>query len=598
MARLNEAPLQTETVEALKRRFIRQNRDLAKINTHQSLRIRMLEVEQSRLQTENLALREDIIRLQNQLSDSNSTVNVSELDLVRQSLQRKLEDILGVVSELGQLKGPERPKRQSDPSSWRPAIPNLRLAGQELRMPAIVEGKQYSRRTMDEEEIRALRLSDQSNESPDLGPPPVGHFDYADPIKFDRPEPIEQSAGCDEVEAIPAELAVNLETRRRRRDTQSRMQDLDAKEPDTEEIPAKKPTVPTRTSTKRKLSVCESEEPTVSHSSEPFNFTRKSASAQELRKTSSTEAISSSPTKLDMTEWINEEAPRERRVLGDKSVNMSPRKIVVGKRTDKSVKPPSESLDLPKPRARRPKVTSIIPIPVQSQPDALVNQVETGLPPKTPSASLFSPTSEPPSTSSTNPDTAMSANLEGMDGTTRPSRRARAAVSYAEPSLNTKMRRPTTELVAAIYPSKVGLSAGKKGEVPAKQEGGGEKMWRDVPAGNGSVIGEQKSPSLSRREGSKIGSPSLISKMGDGAGELEGRMRGLEIRGVESGVEDVQHRRSVSAELRKTRRHSSVTGLLDAEGSSSPRTKSSLENSPNVEDGQVEGRPSLIRATT
>ncbi|TKX23174.1 shugoshin C terminus-like protein [Elsinoe australis] len=80
--------------------------------------------------------------------------------------------------------------------------------------------------------------------------------------------------------------------------------------------------------------------------------------------------------------------------------------------------------------------SSTLPIPVQAQPDRPVETIEPEkLPPKTPSADLFSPTPEPSSVTSTQPhDAATSANLEGLDGTARPSRRARAAVSYAEPS--------------------------------------------------------------------------------------------------------------------------------------------------------------------
>ncbi|TKX21435.1 shugoshin-like protein [Elsinoe australis] len=629
MARLNEAPLQTESVEALKRRFIRQNRDLARINTHQSLRIRALEVEQSRLQSENLSLREEIIRLQNQLSDSSHNVQLSDLDVVRQDLQRRVEEILGVVSELGQLKKREQPKRQSNPSSWRPAIPNLRLAGPELRMPAIVEGKQYPRRTLDADEIRELRLSDQSNESPDLGPPPVAHFDYADPIKFDRPEPIEQSTGeAAEVEIIPAEMAINLETRRKRKDAQSKtLGDASSDETVGTKLVSKKGTAP-RTSTKRKLSVCESEDLSTVQASEPFNFTRRSASAQELRQSDSTEALTSSPVKLDMTEWINEEVPKERKILGNKSVNMSPRKVVVGKPTEKpSLKGSAhDSHDIPKPRARRPKASSTLPFPVQAQPDPPVETIEPEkLPPKTPSADLFSPTSEPSSITSTLPhDATTSANLEGLDGTARPSRRVRAAVSYAEPSLNTKMRRPTKELVAAVYPAKAGdnNSATKRSSsaplIKKEEEADGDQGWKDLapstsaglrsPLLANSDVAESRiaSPPSSTRSGSSTAiqalrraeRPKSVAEIRVGAGEkgLEDRMREMEL----EGFKDVEggHRRVASAELRRTRRHSSIASVVEAEAaSSSPRGKSSLENSPVLEQGMAE-RPGLARSTS
>ena len=59
-----------------------------------------------------------------------------------------------------------------------------------------------------------------TTDSPDLGPPPVAHFDEGDPIKFDPTEklsPHERSAAST-VEAQP-KLSANLETRRKRRES-------------------------------------------------------------------------------------------------------------------------------------------------------------------------------------------------------------------------------------------------------------------------------------------------------------------------------------------------------------------------------------------
>ena len=54
----------------VKRRFIRQNRELAKNNSSQSLRIRSLELEISKLLSDNLGLREQVLGLQNELYDA------------------------------------------------------------------------------------------------------------------------------------------------------------------------------------------------------------------------------------------------------------------------------------------------------------------------------------------------------------------------------------------------------------------------------------------------------------------------------------------------------------------------------------------------
>ena len=56
--------------DEVKRRFIRQNRELAKNNSSQSLRIRSLEVEVSKLLADNLDLREHILGLENELHNA------------------------------------------------------------------------------------------------------------------------------------------------------------------------------------------------------------------------------------------------------------------------------------------------------------------------------------------------------------------------------------------------------------------------------------------------------------------------------------------------------------------------------------------------
>ena len=87
--------------------------------------------------------------------------------------------------------------------------------------------------------------------------------------------------------------------------------------------------------------------------------------------------------------------------------------------------------------------------------------IPTKFPPKTPDPSTInSPTSLPtaPSSRSKSRDTPPPTDLhpiayDGTDTNTeqaRPSRRARAAVNYAEPNLNRKMRRPTGAMVDAI----------------------------------------------------------------------------------------------------------------------------------------------------
>jgi hypothetical protein len=79
------------------------------------------------------------------------------------------------------------------------------------------------------------------------------------------------------------------------------------------------------------------------------------------------------------------------------------------------------------------------------------------LPPKTPAVEdIFSPPSTEPSTARPeSKDTPPPGHLTSSDQTGlagRPSRRARPQISYKEPALNVKMRRPGKELVDAVQP--------------------------------------------------------------------------------------------------------------------------------------------------
>jgi len=267
---------------------------------------------------ENLSLREEILRLQNQLTLSQPKSETSEVESVRNQLQAKLEEIGSLVAGLGSLQKVERPKKTQDPSTWRPKVPNLHLSGLEPRMPAIAEDKYYPRRTLEAEEIRALRLSDQSNESPDLGPPPVAHFECEDPIKFDPPAPKEPATrDTEDEENIPAEMSVNLETRRKRKDSQSKV------EPNNELLPDVstdvEQTVPIRTSTKRKLNVRDSDDVPKLAPTEDFRYSRRSSNAADIVKSKSTKEATKATPALNAEVQQSVAAPivNERKVLGD-----------------------------------------------------------------------------------------------------------------------------------------------------------------------------------------------------------------------------------------------------------------------------------------
>ena len=156
------------------------------------------------------------------------------------------------------------------------------------------------------------------------------------------------------------------------------------------------------------------------------------------------------------------------------------------------------------------------------------------LQPKTPAPledELFSPTDleEPPSTgpSTSAPQTSemasTSASLEEVVSNTgaaggRGSRRARAPVSYAEPNLRDKMRRPGRQFVDAVAGGRESsakrdssdekdsgnaTATGGRRTVTIKKEKPENSAWKKLPAASPAVTEESKSPLLGKTTRSK-----------------------------------------------------------------------------------------------
>ncbi|KAG9588352.1 hypothetical protein KCU77_g17933, partial [Aureobasidium melanogenum] len=470
MARLNEAPLPTESVDALKRRFVRQNRELAKNNSAQCLRIRALECEVSRLLAENLDLREDIVHLQAQLSESRPRIDSSALVSVKDQLQAKLLEFGALVSELGQIQNnhPSVPQDKShDTSSWRPEVPAAILSGQAPRMDGITEEASSPGGSLRFSHTNPVRLSNHSNPSPDIGSPPIVHFDNEDPIKFDplcaendQPNYNEQDEHpTSDHESLPANLSVNLETRRKRKDSRVQLRRSSLLPPDLDDD--EQPQL-TRTSAKRKLSMRDVEDEVEKRVvRDDFKFSRRSSLAADFMNT---EPVTAPAESLEDTE--TPALLPERKVLGNKSVNVSPRKLSRNtkgkgdlKKEDAPLKPAVKATDRRKSKNPSAKSVTI----ATSEPETIMRTIEIALPselpveeledlaPKTPLPEFFSPTPSEPSTArdegrDTPPPSglkSMSSGPAALNGASRPSRRARAAVNYAEPNLVSKMRRPT-----------------------------------------------------------------------------------------------------------------------------------------------------------
>lgn len=460
--------------DEVKRRFIRQNRELAKNNSNQSLRIRSLEIEVSRLSSNNFELREQVLQLQHEVHLARTQASTVAVRTFKEEMQAKLAELSGIVNGIEEPQDDvaERRKRKSLPQmEFRERQPLTELM-REGQMPTIVEDKQFPRKTLDAQEIKAIRLSDHSsNESPDLGPPPVAHFDTEDPIEF-HAQAARSPAKAAEDDALPASLSVNLETRRKRKDGQPKLEirrrSMLPQSPgkaDGELAPS------LRTGAKRKLADRELDKPMKPPSRGDFTFSRKGA-AEEKKVAVEDVSLRAEPTEtlpVERDAAIVAPSPKPaRKVLGEKSVNQSPRKALIAAEKfnqDDLKKPAGPRFEPSKERKGpgRPRISAIPPPPPPVK-EIAIDTVELppseplvmpDVPPKTPAApDLFSPT---PSEQSARPnesrDTPPPGDLSGMSNTSeasRTSRRARGAVNYAEPSLNAKMRRPSKQMVDAI----------------------------------------------------------------------------------------------------------------------------------------------------
>ena len=91
---------------SVKRRFIRQNREIARVNSTQSLRIRNLEAEISRLLAENISLREQAINSAQEAERWRSSHKViTEVGHLKDRLESRLSEVSALVTELAVLAG-------------------------------------------------------------------------------------------------------------------------------------------------------------------------------------------------------------------------------------------------------------------------------------------------------------------------------------------------------------------------------------------------------------------------------------------------------------------------------------------------------------
>ncbi|KAK6499247.1 hypothetical protein TWF506_003874 [Arthrobotrys conoides] len=145
MAKLSSTNLQPglDDLESLKRRYQRQNRELARANSTQQQTISALNTEISQHSTENLRLRAEIISLRKQLDEKDAQGLTPVSAKAKTLLQEKLAEITGLINELSD-NGVDRTTRI--PGSRFPLAVKPDLTGRERPEGFLADIPEYNER--------------------------------------------------------------------------------------------------------------------------------------------------------------------------------------------------------------------------------------------------------------------------------------------------------------------------------------------------------------------------------------------------------------------------------------------------------------------
>lgn len=383
-------------------------------------------------------------------------------------------------------------------------------------------------------------------------------------------------------------LSVNLEQRRKRKDTgdsstfrrSSTVQSVAASaKPDSSQ--------PLKTSAKRKLNIRDDEERESAArpaqvSPDEFKYSRRIPKDQENVRPVAKAKIKSSIAQGNLvlkedghkTSQPNTVAPSPRKALGPKTTNQdvanSPRKTSKPAPIVEEIKP-IKSGQQKKDSARDKGRDRKGGLPSRSFTEPVLQTTEIEPEPETPAGlDLFSPPDSQPSTIRTEsrdtpPPSGLGESAEGH----RPSRRARASVSYAEPNLRDKMRRPSKALVGAVdgegkMNRPITIPEGNESSqkprptsvVKVKEEPEAEDAWKSENAnsplsGKGPAVNDMMASSVEQRRGraSRPEAPEMAAESGSDSkrgSEVAKKLKAVEVeRGPkqrQSADEDLQKR--------------------------------------------------------
>ena len=458
-----------------------------------------------------MCLREEIIKVHHKFGNECGRFGWDRVGTLKQNMESRLSELGGILQELSEVQGKaaeqcpvklpfinQRSLRGSpDQRQWKPNLNLSDLTGEaDGRLPPIIEDTGFPRQSSEYAHIpnpgigRVLikasndgileKLAKTSNfaDSPELGPPPVALFEERDPI---RSNPTSAKPPIQTEENAPATLFANLEARKKRRES-ILQRDSTSKSDGTEResqnmaLEAKPGTNhPLKSGAKRKFNVRDEDDQMRASTNEndfqnsdakfdPYSETIKSRSNFKTLSIGSESVMSKKAREQRKSEKIKDINPSNtRRVLGPKSVNsdpQSPAKQARSVSNDKGLQKRDDIVKRIRDRNHGKDKQTISNCEKTLKTNEGLNSQDAAalaIPPKTPAVpglDLFSPsTSDPSEQRPELRDTPPPPDLGPDTGTGsfgRASRRSKGGVSYAEPNLRVKMRRPTEDLIDAV----------------------------------------------------------------------------------------------------------------------------------------------------
>jgi hypothetical protein len=307
-----------------------------------------------------------------------------------------------------------------------------------------------------------------TTDSPELGPPPVSRFVDTDPTKIEPPA-LATTASEPEPEPVasilpePAVSVVVSNPEKAKASValiQSKSTPLDGDSFGKVEVKLP-PALTIKSGSKRKFSTSDNTNSTRSETPVSDDARAKSIADRPIIGRQSGKSLKElvnirrEAREAKEAKEVKEKlsATQLRKPLASRSPNeavTSPKKATSKGLKEEAASARSNPLkNKPRPRAQAVVIPTVVEIPPLPPPAPIEIQPEPEVTPIP--AEIFSPMSpEPSEPQDSARDTPPPADISSFGETSRPNRRARAAISYAEPNLRDKMRRPTKDLVDAV----------------------------------------------------------------------------------------------------------------------------------------------------